>query len=487
MKTLVMLLFCIAAGTAFAQEEDYQKWLKEEEQKFQQYKEERDKEFTEFLKKEWRGMQLMGGIKADEKPKPVKLPVISTPPPRVKDTVKTPPVQVPPPPREIPKSTPPPPSVEPEKNPLQVTVAFYDMTFVVRHDNTIKVPLGNQIDKESISAYWSALSRSNFEDVLAQAKFEREKLKLNDWGYCELLERIGAAINNDALNSGTLFAWFMLSKSGYEARVGYANNKVYLMLPAKNNLYGIPYFTFSGKGAKKYYAVPVSKQVGQAGTELFTYEGNYEGADKTFDFGITQIPQLADASGQKTLRFIWDGKNVPVPVTFRKDAVEFFEFYPQTNFEVYFAAPVSSEVSQSLLNTLRPMVQGKSELEAVNLLLRFVQTAFQYKTDQEQFGREKPLLPDETVFYPASDCEDRAVLFAFLVRNLIGLDVVGLDYPGHIATAVRFPAQLPGDQVMVQGKKFMVCDPTYINATAGMAMPQFKTVTPNIIAIGRTP
>jgi hypothetical protein len=121
----------------------------------------------------------------------------------------------------------------------------------------------------------------------------------------------------------------------------------------------------------------------------------------------------------------------------------------------------------------------------VNILLRFVQTAFQYKTDQDQFGREKPFFPEETIYYPFSDCEDRSVLFAYLVRNLTGLEVVGLDYPGHIATAVRFPTQVPGESVGYQGKRFVVCDPTYINAGAGMCMPQFKSVTPNVIAFGR--
>jgi hypothetical protein len=486
--SLAVLVLCVAAGRTVAQEEDYQKWLRSEEEKFQQFKEERDREFTEFLKKEWQGLQLMSGKVADDKPKPAKFPVAKVPPVVSKDTVKTPPVKLPPlPPPEPPKPrvVQAPPPVSAEKNPLLVKVPFYDATVEIRCDDAFKIPVPGKITKEAITAFWAAMSNTNYEDLLTQTRFHRERMRLNDWGYCVLLERIGEGINGGAPNAGTLFAWFMLSKSGYEARVGYADDKVYLMLPARNNLYAIPYFTFSGKGTKRYYAVPVSRQTGQAGTELFTYEGSYEGAEKAMDFGLGQFPQFVEARGTKNLRFIWDGKNVPVPVTYRKDAVEFFEYYPQTNFEVYFSAPVSSELSTSLLSDLRPVVQGRSELEAVNILLRFVQTAFQYKTDQEQFGREKPFFPEETVYYPFSDCEDRSVLFAFLVRNLTGLEVVGLDYPGHIATAVRFPTQVPGESVAYQGKRFVVCDPTYINAGAGMCMPQFKSVTPNVIAFGR--
>ena len=132
---------------------------------------------------------------------------------------------------------------------------------------------------------------------------------------------------------------------------------------------------------------------------------------------------------------------------------------------------------------LKPLVDGKSELEAVNLLLRFVQTSLKYKTDEGQFGIENYLFPEETIFYPYSDCEDRSIFFAWLVRNLLGLEVVGLDYPGHIAAAVRFNEKVKGDAFRMNGKRYVVTDPTYINASAGMSMPDFKKSKPGIIRI----
>jgi hypothetical protein len=90
---------------------------------------------------------------------------------------------------------------------------------------------------------------------------------------------------------------------------------------------------------------------------------------------------------------------------------------------------------------------------------------------------------DETLLYPASDCEDRSILFAALVRELLGLEVVGLLYPGHMATAVKFNAPGAGDVVQVGGVTWTVADPTYLGADAGQAMPQFKTVTPTLIRI----
>jgi hypothetical protein len=61
------------------------------------------------------------------------------------------------------------------------------------------------------------------------------------------------------------------------------------------------------------------------------------------------------------------------------------------------------------------------------------------------------------------------------------LEVVGLDYPNHVATAVHFHSEIPGKAVTFRGKRFVICDPTYVNADAGMEMPDFKDITPKVI------
>ncbi|MGM9852418.1 MAG: hypothetical protein ACI30N_00400 [Muribaculaceae bacterium] len=81
------------------------------------------------------------------------------------------------------------------------------------------------------------------------------------------------------------------------------------------------------------------------------------------------------------------------------------------------------------------------------------------------------ILPEESLFYPYADCEDRSVLFSHLVRDLLGLDVALVYYPNHLATAVRFTDSVAGDAMQVGQSRFVVCDPTYIGAPVGMQMP----------------
>ena len=112
-----------------------------------------------------------------------------------------------------------------------------------------------------------------------------------------------------------------------------------------------------------------------------------------------------------------------------------------------------------------------------------MQTAFDYQTDQEQFGYERPLFGDELFYYPYSDCEDRSILFSILVHDLLHLDVVMLLYPGHLATAVRFTENVSGYYFMVNGEKYVICDPTYIGAPVGDCMPQYIGTAAEVVII----
>lgn len=487
--SLVLLLSWISTASG-QRDDEFEQWQRAERESFQRFIEERDREFLDFLEREWREMQVFQGIARDTIPKPRQIPVAEVPPPSAVQLPESRIVQ------PLPLLSPPPPPLPPpalvdnrpapaEKEGRRTfSFTFFNAPLSIDCDETLIAPGGARIDKEAIAAFWERMSRAEYQDCLAQAEYYRKQMKLNDWGYCLLLDEIGEALYPGNPNQKVLFKWFMLSKSGYETRIGYDDRQVYLLLSTKNTLYSQPYFTLDGK---PFYVVSTGKTDESVGS-LYTYDGTYPGAEKVVDFALGYPPRIGSTDIDKVLTFNYRGTEYRLPVKLNTEAISFLDYYPQTNFEVYFDAALSPEATSSLLTALKPLIAGRSEIEAVGLLLHFVQTAFAYQTDDEQFHREKPLFPDETLFYPFSDCEDRSILFAYLVRELLGLSVIGLDYPGHIATAVRFSDGLEiGDCVVYNQEKYAICDPTYINADPGMAMPIFKEVTPEIIPIrGRT-
>ena len=91
--------------------------------------------------------------------------------------------------------------------------------------------------------------------------------------------------------------------------------------------------------------------------------------------------------------------------------------------------------------------------------MRFTRYAFLFKTDSENFGDEKRLSPEQTLLYPESDCEDRAALFFYLVKEIYNLPMIVMAYPRHVTIAVKFDKPV-GRPIIYNGEKYSVCEPT---------------------------
>jgi len=485
MKTNIVVVACVFPGLMMFSvsgiaSSEFQQWMQQQsmgveaqKKEFQEYKDKRDKEFTDFLKKNWKAVDIVKGEVADEVPKPDVMPVAPRTPEPVEPVVKPVVVTVPEP--------------EPIKKPETVPVAttqgkranvdFFGRQVVFYYDASLRKKLNPIINNEAVSDYWSALSRVEYEGLLNQLNEQKRALQLNDWAYASLIHKLAEAIDNHRRNESALLSWFLLAKSGYKARVAFNSSDIYLLVPSKQEMFDISYFTFSGK---RYYAVEFDGSRQQLG-RVYTYDGEYPDVTKDFDMHVTPVVASNDKDDRRHLSFVFEGKKYNIDVTYDRGRVKFLSTYPQLSLDLYFGSGVYKVTATPLQKQLAAQMRGMSEQQAVNFLLRFVQTSLKYETDERQFGEENYLFPEETLFYPYSDCEDRAVLFAWLVQSLLNLQVIGLDYPGHVAAAVHFSDDVGGDSVVYQGKRYVVTDPTYTNANAGMTMPEFKQFKPTVI------
>lgn len=319
---------------------------------------------------------------------------------------------------------------------------------------------------------YEALCRSNYKPLIANCQQAQKDFRLNDWGVFLFVKTAAEALCNDE-NSCIVMQQFLLNELGYRAKMARRGDRNQLLLFVATDcmVYGHPYFTKEGLN---YYNIN--------GTEACTFymcNQDSKKAKTPVAMRLNNVPALNSGlvSRQRTNK----AGNVSVSVNVFKSLMDFYASMPQCDYGVYAKAPVAGSLAQEVLGTLRPLVQGKSEVDAANLLLNFVQTGFKYATDEEQFGFEKPFFVEELFYYPACDCEDRSVLFGWLVRELLGLDVVYLDYPNHIATAVQFKGDVKGDFLTVDGKRYTVCDPTYIGASIGMTMPNLRSAGVSIL------
>ena len=88
---------------------------------------------------------------------------------------------------------------------------------------------------------------------------------------------------------------------------------------------------------------------------------------------------------------------------------------------MYANTPVEAEVKAQLYPQLEAQLKGLSQKEAVERILNWVQTGFEYEYDNKVWGHDRAFFAEETLFYPYCDCEDRSILLTRLVRDLLHL------------------------------------------------------------------
>jgi hypothetical protein len=483
MQRFLTTVFCVSilAGAALAQDRDddsasrMRQWMQDQRQEFEDYVSAQDREFAAFLDEAWREFDLLAGRVRDDTPKPREVPMAPkpvTPPAPPARPDETPLPDTPPPPRR-----PEPPSTRPDTR--EIDVEYLGLVYRLPADRRLGELPRRATGPEGAAAAWLDLSRCAGEDLVAALARQAAERQLGDWGLFRLLETVAHAYYPGDPSRRALLHWYLAVRAGLDVRLAYAAPGYAVLYATEQAVYQL-HFLVREKTA--YYIHDPAGRFASTET-LRSYDARSPGELRPISFDLGVLPLTEPELVERTLDWALNGEPRETVVTLDRRLVDYLAGVPQTELETNFAAALSPRALRSLAESLAPELEVRDATGRVAVLLYFVQTALPYATDQEQFGREDYLYPDEALFYPACDCEDRAALFAVLVRELVGLDVVGLDYPGHIATAVALPGDPPGDRFTWRDVVFTVCDPTYIGAGLGRSMPITGATTPGIIDV----
>lgn len=335
------------------------------------------------------------------------------------------------------------------------------------------------VRKEQIADVWKQLSTAEYDNVLYDCLKARKELKLCDWAYLTLLQTVAETLCGQN-NTAVAMQAYLFVMSGYKMRFGITkSNKLVMLVASKYFIYERPSFNINGEVFFAFEPIEDKMSICPAPFEK----------EQAMSLIISNEQELAyDASPVRTLQ---TEKGVSAEVSINRNMIEFYDSYPSglygddigSRWAVYANTPLDAGVKRTLYPALKQAIQGKSEEEAVNVILDWVQNAFVYGYDNVIWGHDRAFFAEETMFYPYSDCEDRSILFSRLVRDLIGLDVVLVYYPGHLATAVAFNQKVHGDCIFVEGRRYVIADPTYIGASVGYTMTGKDNSTATVVML----
>lgn len=354
-------------------------------------------------------------------------------------------------------------------------VPFYGRRLSIAASEKVAKATLSGIRERQVAHYWKQLVECQVDQCVASLHQHRRNLYLNDWGFFDLIRHFSTTLLPNRPNEQAVFSVFLLDAMHFDARVGRMGDNLVMLVNTGNRLYEIPYVEID---SQRYYLFGNLPRQGR----IFTYDRQMAHADRPVDLHLTFSPRLGGALSAKAYSTTLNNQRIEFRVN--QPLMDFYAGYPSTELAIYASAAMEEAFAAAIARQLHPLLKGQNETDALNTLLLFMQQGFAYQTDSEQFGREKNFFCEENFYYPANDCEDRAILFARIVKNLLGYEVVLLEYDDHVATAVNLPhAYAKGHHLNIQGKRFTVCDPTCIGATVGDISSKYLRMKANVITL----
>ena len=383
----------------------------------------------------------------------------------------------------VPKATPAPAPIAPvavskTADRKDIEISYYGRTITIGFPLTDRLRLQG-LNEDALADAWTLLAGKPYDISVKTALDARSAFQLCDWAYMDAL-RMACEGHYGAGNEAVLMQTFLMTQSGYRVRLAKAGERLFMLVASKYQIYNMRYLNVEGT---KYYVMG-----DYHGEKLQLCPSRFD-KEQSLSLQMVALPKLGETASPK--RKLTSKKGVTASVSVNRQLIDFFRRYPQANIDgdfttrwaAYANTPLDQAIQEELYPPLRQTIRGMSEREAVGILLNWVQTAFKYGYDDEVWGGDRAFFVQETLFYPQSDCEDRAILFSRLVRDLTGLDVALIYYPGHLAAAVAFSGEEEGDWFNCGGQRFVVCDPTYINAPVGLTMPGMDNQKAKIILL----
>ena len=365
-----------------------------------------------------------------------------------------------------------------QENSTLISFDFYGNPVELNLDKSGIVSYNAPLSESSLQAFQKEIAAGTTAPLIQALLNYKKQYQLDDWLYYQLIRKTAQQISPKADNyfRYTLYKWFLLSRSGYDATLKTNGEKLLFYVQTDESIYNIPSYM---KYGKQYVCLNYHDYGGYINfeKEKFTEVSlPVIEAQNGFSYKVTHLPGFrADDYEDKDLQFTYKETNYHFKVKMNPQIKTIFANYPVVDYESYFNIPLSKETYSSLIPLLKKNIKGMNTKKGVDYLMRFTRYAFLFETDSEVFGKEKRLSPEQTLLYEQSDCEDRAALFFCLVKEIYNLPIIVMAYPEHVTIAVKF-AKPVGTPIIYNGMKYSVCEPTpqKQDLAVGQLLPKLK-------------
>jgi hypothetical protein len=349
-------------------------------------------------------------------------------------------------------------SCDAQQNIQSSNIEFWGNKITIHHPR-----LEVKSEEQQINAVFDEVMKgidSHLGDAITIINRTKKDLQLSDWLTYQLIRKCANAIapKDKSFNLYTMTKAAMLEQLGYTPLLCWEGSSYLLYIKSNEEVYNLPIKIYKGEkficinhhDFKFTETIPFSK----LSIQLLSDEKGLP-----FEFAISSTPDIPiETANVKRLTYQHRSKIFDLSILVNPEVKYYFTNYPTTSYATQFNIPLNEITRQSLTNNLKKKLNGLTINEGVEMLMSFTRTAFDFENDIDVYGREKRLTPEETLLYEKSDCEDRAALFYYLVKEIYDLPMIVLSYADHVNVGVALDGK--GFAVKHENRLYTVCEPT---------------------------
>lgn len=339
---------------------------------------------------------------------------------------------------------------------------FYGHTTTFTYNSEMQYALNSNIKDMNarITDFEERINKSKPDEIIVSIDKYAADFELDDMGYLLLTKKfIQQTFPHKSDEFKQLLFWSILNKKGYDVLLGYEKNAVTTYGLTNLVAFGTPFVV---KNNERYYDLDFKENKTRSLTKIYTSHEKRDEKRERIEISYFKPPKLTAHVGNKSYNFNYGNGSYRIQGSINQSLTEYFKDLPIIGIgQIYVNYGFSDQVRETVIHQLKEIVKNKPTFEQLNILLRFVQEAIPYKTDQEFLGKEHYSFPEETLFNSYSDCEDKAMLYAALVKEILGIKAVAIYYKEleHINVALQMSTVTDNYTFKYKGTPYIICEP----------------------------
>lgn len=389
---LISLLFGLSMFTSSAQTDDfyaqYEKFSKHAKAEYEDYRAQCNAEYVKFLERAWKEYKVLPSIPRpkDEVVPPTIMPRQDKNKKQAKEILIE---NVVSPILSLPQPKPISPIYENDKvEEKNFSFSYMGTTCEVRLPKDLNIRMSG-CESCMIATIWKQLATNAMDNTIRDFLALRLKMQLCDWAYLNLIDTFAKAFCGHG-NEAVIMAAFIYSQSGYKMRLGRDCEKLYLLYGSKHGIYEKGYIVIEGIN---YY--PLDDKVERMEISDFSFP-----QEQSMSLYIENAQKFTIRPSAKRKLASEQYHDVTIDSQVNLNLIQFYNTYPSsevngnfmTRWKMYADTPMDESVSQMLYPDIKNKIEGLSDVQAVNQILNWVQTAFQYEYDDKVWGHDRAFL-----------------------------------------------------------------------------------------------